>query len=98
LAARAAALEALAGTAVVFEEGVANEADEGGEGEFAGVAGAAVRLEEAVKGLRITLPLAEPEDGLRQGQAVQDIRRKVRRLHQRVSERIRTAAPNAAAH
>ena len=86
------ALEGLAAAALVLQEGVGEEGDEGGEGEFAGVAGAAVPLEDRVERLGVTVPLPKQQHGLGQRQAAQDIGGEVRRLHQRRSGGRRAAA------
>ena len=73
-AAFATTLETLPAAAVVFEQGVADQGSEGGEGKLVGIAGAAVLLKQVVERGGRTLPLPQQQHGLGQRQAVQDFR------------------------
>src|SRR5262249_24455763 len=73
VAAVSGGIEALLAAAVVFEEGVADEADDRGEDEDLGVTPAAVLVEDLIDRVGVGGPSPQGQDGLSQGQPGQSL-------------------------
>jgi hypothetical protein len=73
LAAVLGLLEALTPAAAVFEEGIADQRDDQGEGEDLLVTAAAVLVEDLIESISVSDPPPQGQDGLGQGEPGQDL-------------------------